>query len=71
MKTQEEQFTRVTGVVHDPFEDINKNLKPNLFSALEIHDTAIAEDSDNQAFSQQIVQHATRNYRSAPNTTSF
>jgi len=69
MKTQEEQFIKVTGVVHDPFEDINKNLKSNLFSSLEIFDNAIAEDSDNQSFSKQIIQHSARNYRSGPNTT--
>ena len=69
MKTQEEQFIRVTGVVHDPFEDINKKIKSNLFSSLEISDTVTVEGSENQAFSQRIIQHSARNYRSAPSKT--
>lgn len=69
MQTQEEQFIKVTGVVHDPFEDINKNLKTNLFSSLEISDTISVEDSENQAFSEKIIQHSARNYRSAPNSS--
>jgi len=63
MKTQEEQFIKVTGVVHDPFEGFTRH---DPFTSLEIFDTAIAVSEDNQAFSQKIIQYSTRNYRSNP-----
>lgn len=61
MNTQEEQYVKVIGTVHDPFED---HIKKDPFASLEIFDEVITvNDDEKQAFSKQMIQYAVRNYR--------
>ena len=68
MKTQEEQFIKVTGTIYDPFEKFQKQDPLSSLELFSDSDTnlSIVKDTNNQAFSKEIIQYSVRNYRSSP-----